>query len=286
MINHVALVSQTTQVTTAQVNVVAAALLKQVTRDFGPIWNVQATVSPFDKLTQVPLGYWPIIVRDDIQQPGAAGYHTDKNGQPFALIQFDTNWALTASHECLEMLADPFGNRTVTANSLKAGQGRVQYLVEVCDPCEAANLGYTVNGVLMSDFYTPHFFDPVAATGVRYSFQGSVTKPLQVLDGGYISWYDPVSQHVFQLIVQGKKKTIRDLGASPGGFSLREFSDRESARYRASVERKGGPRGVLQTALIQKSFGAPKPGQSEVDESSEAWAAALEKQIASLIKRK
>ena len=132
----------------------------------------------------MPLGYWPIVVRDDISQPGAAGYHWNtSNGQPYSLVQFDTNWALTASHECLEMLADPSGNRTVASNSLKSGQGRVLCLVEVCDPSENAKYGYSVNGVLMSDFYTPSFFDPTpSVAGTRYSFTGAVKAPLKVLD--------------------------------------------------------------------------------------------------------
>src|SRR5262249_1031572 len=65
------------------------------------------------KLEDIPLDYWPIVILDDIEEPGAAGYHTDQNGQPFALVQADSNWVLTVSHECLEMLADPFGNRTL-----------------------------------------------------------------------------------------------------------------------------------------------------------------------------
>jgi hypothetical protein len=286
MLNQVALVSQTKHVTTAEVNVVAAALQKQVTRDFGPIWNVQATVSPFDELQHVPVGYWPIIIRDDIQQQGAAGYHTDKNGQPLSLVQYDTNWALTTSHECLEMLADPFGNRTVTGDSLKTGQGRVQYLVEVCDPCEDAKLGYTLNGVLLSDFYTPNFFDPVAAAGVRYSFNGGIKAPRQVLNGGYISWYDPVSQHVFQMFVMNGKKTISDLGSSPGGFSLREFADRAAEKRRGAVEHRGAPRGIMLTAMVAKSQGAPKPTASVVDKSSNAYADSIEKQVARILKRR
>src|SRR5262249_16165419 len=75
---------------------------------------------------------------------------------------------------------------------LDVGQpdARVTYLVEVCDPSEAGENGYQVNGVLVSDFYTPNFFDPVAADGVRYSFTGAVEAPLTVLPGGYISWQD------------------------------------------------------------------------------------------------
>ena len=285
MIAQVALVSQTTKVGLDEVSVVAAALQKQVTRDFGPIWNIHASVSAFSKLSQVPLGYWPVIVRDDIKMQGAAGFHSNKkNGQPFALVQFDTNWALTASHETLEMLADPSGNRTVASNSLKAGQGRVLYLVEVCDPSEEAKYGYTADSVLVSDFYTPHFFDPTATSGVRYSFTGAVKAPRKVLDGGYISWYDPVSQHLFQEFVQGTKRQIVDRGAIPGGFSLREFSDRSSETIRTKPMRNAAPKGLMQTAMVQMSSGAPKKGKSSVDKSSASWAQDLEARIAQLIK--
>ena len=52
-------------------------------RDFGPVWGVNATVDAFDSLESVPVDYWPVILRDDINQPGAAGYHTDDNGSRF-----------------------------------------------------------------------------------------------------------------------------------------------------------------------------------------------------------
>jgi hypothetical protein len=103
------------------VSAVAAALQKQVTRDFGPVWGINATVDSFDSLESVPVDYWPVILRDDINEPGAAGFHTDDQGQPFSLVQVDEKWPLTASHETLEMLADPFGNRTICRFSSAAG---------------------------------------------------------------------------------------------------------------------------------------------------------------------
>ena len=138
---HVALVSETSELALADLLPVSAALQKQVTRDFGPIWDVEATVDPFASLDDVPLDYWPVMVRDDIGTPGAAGVHEDNNGQPFALVQFSNEWSLTTSHEVLEMLADPFGRRVVAGPSIKPKQGRVQYLVEVCDPSEGADFG-------------------------------------------------------------------------------------------------------------------------------------------------
>src|SRR3954447_22921751 len=209
---NLALVSEVEGHDPSDVAVVAAALQKQATRDFGPVWDVQATVDAFPRLEDVPVGYWPMIIRDDIGQPGAAGVHLDKDGQPFALITMSDSWSLTASHEMLEMLADPFGNRVIAGRSPKRGQGRVEFLVEVCDPSEGAEFGYTVNDVLVSDFYTPRYFDPAFDTQARYSFTGAVTKPRQVLRGGYLSWHDPVTNHWWQQTWTGPRKEFRDVG--------------------------------------------------------------------------
>ena len=93
------------------------------------------------------------MIVQDVQD--AAGVHLDKKGQPFSLVEAGNSWSLTASHGVLEMLADPFGNRLIAGPSPKSGQGRVEFLVEVCDPSEDSANAYTVNDVLVSDFYTP-----------------------------------------------------------------------------------------------------------------------------------
>jgi len=229
MLNYnLALVSESNRINVSELTIVAAALQKQATRDFGPIWGVAANVSAFAKLEDVPTDYWPVIIQDDINSSGAAGVHQDKNGQPFALVQFSNEWPLTASHESLEMLADPFGHRLVAGRFPKAAQGRVNFLVEVCDPCEDRPLAYTVNGVTVSDFCTPHFFDPITAPGVRYSFTGAVSKPRTILEGGYLSWVVPQTNEWFQMVWFGTPKPgFRSLGVLDGKTtgSLRETID-------------------------------------------------------------
>ncbi|WP_089107009.1 hypothetical protein [Streptomyces hyaluromycini] len=213
LIHNLALVSQTRHITPSQLTRVAAALQKQALRDFAPIWNIHATVDAFDTLHDVPPGYWPMIVKDDIQQPGAAGVHLDHNGQPLSLIEYSDSWSLTTSHEMLEMLGDPSGSRLVAGQSPDPDQGVVEFLVEVADPSEAPENGYTINGLLVSDFFTPHFYDPVAASGVRYSFTGKLDGPRKILPGGYISWHDPVSDHWFQQVwFDTAQPEFRDLG--------------------------------------------------------------------------
>ncbi len=203
----------------------ASAIQTQATRDFGPIWEVDATVDAFPSLDDVPLGHWPVIIVAKLDDPGAGGYHLDKNNQPFAMVLFEPAWTLAASHEALEMLADPFGNRLVAGPSINPASpdNRVRYLLEVCDPCEASDYSYTVNGVVVSDFITPHFHDPIETAGARYSFTGAIKGPRQVLTGGYISFEDPAAGRWYQGFNNGRGVTFKAAGAISGVRSLREF---------------------------------------------------------------
>jgi hypothetical protein len=98
---YVGLVSEESSVSMSELTKVAAALQKQATRDFGPLWKIEASVNAFHQLEDLPLDYWPIIIKDDIGSPDAAGFHDDEQGQPFSLVQFEAGWHLTASHEML-----------------------------------------------------------------------------------------------------------------------------------------------------------------------------------------
>jgi len=231
---HIALVSKTTKIKGSELQQVAAALQKQATRDLGPIWGIEATVNAFTKLKDVPGGYWPIIIKEKIDDPSAAGYHSDKYRQPFALVKFEDGWPLTCSHEMCEMLVDPFGNRMVTSGSIKEGQGRVNYLVEVCDPSEDDGFSYSVNGIMLSDFYTPHYFDPVTSPSIRYSFTGAITKPKQVLKGGYLSWLDPATGKWWQATFFGTHLRVDDISGKMDMLegSLRSRIDRITATPR------------------------------------------------------
>lgn len=228
---YVALVSETSDLALDDLAPVAGAIQKQVTRDFEPIWGVNAVITAYPTLEDVPIGYWPLIVKDDIGLRGAAGVHLDDSGQPFSLIQLSNRWPLTTSHECLEMLADPFGNRLIAGDSIDPDQGRVEHLVEVCDPSEGEANAYSVNGVLVSDFYTPRYFDPVVSQGVQYSFTGAITEPRQVLPDGYLSWHNPADNHWYQARFFTDNLEIVDLGVFAASVkSLRSEVDRFSFR--------------------------------------------------------
>lgn len=264
LIRQLALVSETKKVSASALSRVGAALQKQATRDLGPIWQVKATIDTFPSLEDVPIGYWPVIVTEE-DLGDAAGIHEDREGQPFALVGYDYGWALTASHEVLEMLVDPFGNRMMAGQSAKPGQGRVEFLVEVCDPSEDTPYAYRVNGILLSDFYTPNYFDPVAAPGVRYSFTGAIKAPRQVLKGGYISWHDPITDHWFQQTwFSGAKPRFRDLGK----LTARQGENLRALLYKHTPERysvrklQGAALHLAQSTMISHKETAHAKAQS------------------------
>ena len=180
----------------------------------------------------MPVGHWPIVVQATIDVAGADGYHTDKNGQPMALVAYAPNWTLVASHELIEMLVDPFGTRIVPGPSLDPAhpQNRVQYLLEACDPVQDAKYAYTINGVVVSNFIAPAFHDPAGTNAARYDFTGAVTGPRDVLSNGYISWLDDAGGGWFQLTnFEGDPNRITALPpqtAADSTQSLREYVHR------------------------------------------------------------
>jgi PLD-like domain len=195
---QIGIASRSTSVPLAEVVKVTAGLNLQISRDFAPIWGMAATVVAIPNPDAIDPGVWPIFIDDDIGVD-AAGFHHTRHNQPYARIESGPTWSLTASHECLELLADPTGNRLYPSVAIglesgdfhDRGDAKFEYLIEVCDPCQDEACAYLVNDVLVSDFYTPHFFDHAEVASVRYSFSGKITRPRQILKGGYLSWLDP-----------------------------------------------------------------------------------------------
>ena len=193
---------------------VAAALQIQLQRDLRPFWSASGVISAFAKLDDVPPGYVVVALVEEQLPLDHHGFHFAIGGLPFALVRYGDDgsaWSVRASHELLEMVVDPYGARTASAPSLadeKAAvltpssaaevvqgqgpastyqqQGNVDYLIEVCDPCQVST--YQINGVEVSDFVTPAYYAAQQTHGAVYSFQGAIGRPRQLLSGGDISW--------------------------------------------------------------------------------------------------
>ncbi|HZY86881.1 MAG TPA: hypothetical protein VFE78_18755 [Gemmataceae bacterium] len=271
-LRQVALVSEATGLSFSELSQVSAAIQKQVLRDFGPLWNVQASVDAFPRLEDVPAGYWPVLVQDDIGSDDAGIHKKDKDRQPYAQVLYADGWEFAAGHETLEMLADPSGDTLVAGDSVMPGQGRVEYLQEVCDPCADAAFGYRVSGILLCDFYTPHYFDPVAVPGVRYDFTGSLSAPRQVLKGGYLSWHVPETDEWWQQVFFGEQSefVLRSPLAPQDGQSLRAMIDRLPPKLLAKRRKAGRPR---------KTTAAGRKARGEAQRASAAKAASWRSQM-------
>ena len=283
---YVALVSLTREITSGNLMRVAAAVQKQVTRDFAPLWGLRAVVDAFEELKDVPSDYHPVVLFGDpdeligrlefeIGDVNAArlveqfegnrlgGIHLNAfTRQPFALIAVSDDWSVTASHECLEMLADPFGNRLIAAPHPTNPDERVRYLLEVCDPCQA--IWYPVNGMKVSDFYTPRYFDPVRNPAAFYSFTGALQRPLDLLEGGYITWIDPRDSGLYQL-----------RGGEDEPVLLADIASlaRSSAPLRTVVDTNAAsPRLTAQSLRAAPSATAPAGSEGAVRDASEAAA--------------
>jgi hypothetical protein len=240
---QIGIASRSSSVPLTEVVRVTAALNTQIARDFAPIWGVSAMVVAIPNPDSIDPGIWPLFVDDDIGVD-AEGFHQTEHNQPYALISAGRTWSITASHECLELLADPTGSRLYPSMGVTVKNGEFQdlpetkfeYLVELCDPCEGPDGAYLINGVAVSDFYTPHYFDPVTVASVRYSFSGRITRPRQVLQGGYLSWRDPDGKSFRQarLLERPEIVTIPIPPTAMGNRPLRGLVDQYSASRRQS----------------------------------------------------
>jgi hypothetical protein len=167
----VSVLNQSQAVTDTEVSQAVLALQAQVSNDFAAAWGIDAEVK-FVAGNQAEPGSWALVIFDNSDQPGALGYHDlTADGLPLGKvfagtdIQNGLQWTITASHELLEMLADPDIDLTVFVQP-NDQSGRI-YAYEVCDACEADNYGYAINGTMVSDFVFPAWFESFAPRAAR-----------------------------------------------------------------------------------------------------------------------
>jgi hypothetical protein len=183
--SYVALTALTDQIRMEELAWVAAALQSQVARDFAPVWHANAVIAAAS-FEAIPAGYVPVIVHDTLETQGVNGFHrTLGDDTPYIVVPYGPNWPLAASHELLRMLANPTGSLRQPGPSRMSGQGTVEYLIDVCAPCQHVDSAYAIDGVAVSDFCTPRFF---GAGGSAYSFTDSAREALEPAPGGVVTW--------------------------------------------------------------------------------------------------
>jgi hypothetical protein len=184
------------------------ALQRQVSDDFAPVWGVDA------ELILVPSEQafhrakfpdrWALVLEDHELVTSRLGNHVrgyhdrTSHGLPIARVMVDQlppgqDWTLVASHELLEMLADPDCNAAVfrhpDANTL------VFYAREVSDPTAAYEDGYEKCGRVVSNFVFPAWFEAAspARGATRFDERRLIEAPFTLRPHGYIGVFDPTT---------------------------------------------------------------------------------------------
>lgn len=193
---QISVINESTAVSDADAKMAVAALQTQVKRDFAPAWGVDADLTFVPTGDTPAAGTWWLTILDNSDQAGALGYHDlTPDGLPLGKvfagsdIQYGYKWTVTASHELLEMLGDPDIDLTVFVQP--DNRSGTLYAYEACDACEADQFGYDINGITVSDFVFPAWFETFRQPGsTQFDFQKQIRQPLQLLAGGYIGVFD------------------------------------------------------------------------------------------------
>lgn len=192
----IAVINESTTLTDAEVQSYLPAYQIQTDEHFGPVWGFAAPLQFFAKNDPASAAHWQMVFLDNADQAGALGYHdVTTQDLPLAKVfagtakQYGASPSVTGSHELLEMLGDSQINMVATVDDSSGNVSKL-YAFEACDAPEADQYGYEINGILVSDFVFPCWFDPYT-TKTKFDYMGHITKPLEILPGGYAGVWTP-----------------------------------------------------------------------------------------------
>ena len=151
----------------------ARALTLQVNHDLRAWWPGPRVIVTSAKSAKSAAGArWRVAIAAANVNAPESGIHGDNQHGVWAMVYPSGSpaWTWAASHELLEMLEDPTTN--VTSDGFQR---------EVCDPVD--NIGYYVDGDLVSDFVTPAYFQ-LGSKGPGDSLDSITTAPtaLEIFD--------------------------------------------------------------------------------------------------------
>ncbi len=193
----VSIINDSTVVTDDECRSLTAALQTQVSRDFAPVWGIDARLVFVPKGQAPAAGTWWLSILDNTDRGGVLGHHDlTPDGLPIGKSfagtdkHYGLEWTVTASHELLEMLADPDVNLAVLVHP-EHGDAKL-YAYEVCDPCEDDADAYSIDDIKVCNFVYPTYFETFHRTGTtKFDHQGKLTGPVPtILPNGYISTLD------------------------------------------------------------------------------------------------
>lgn len=224
------IVNGSTQVTDDEAKKIAHACNVQISRDAAPAWEKTRVVVEYHNgrdlesvQKAVPAGSWVLILLDQPDSAGVLGWHwTDDTDRVYSEVftapcfqagstALDGTYAVSSvvSHEVLETFGDPFCNGW-------SDSGRGFLLAqELCDPVEAD--GYKIDGVTVSNFVLPEYFDPTVSAGEKFDWLNRLTQPFSMSPGGY--WVQMASG------AESQKFAMTMIWETEVGFDVRDGGD-------------------------------------------------------------
>lgn len=179
----VLVLNESTKIPQADVVAALPAFQIAVSRDLAKAWGTDALLTTDANMDADMV----VVITNDA--PGMClcfGYHSiDWLGRPVSYVlanpslEMHESWQLTFTHELFEMLVDPWINHFAMWN------GRT-WLVEVGDPCESGYYAYWINGVVISDFILPKWYNK--SLPGKYDQAGLFTRSGQIGRHGYASY--------------------------------------------------------------------------------------------------
>lgn len=182
------IVNKSTLVSDADVTTMTAAVDKQMHQHVEPVWSLPRIPVAFT--TKPPKGARVIVLVDTADDPQALGYHTEVGAVQSGVVgckpELDQgahpltgpySVASILSHEVLEMAVD--GRCNLWADS---GRGLL-VAYEVGDPVQSD--WYLIDGVSVSNFVWPGWFDPNTPHGTQLDQMHLCHAPFELRRHGY-----------------------------------------------------------------------------------------------------
>ena len=187
---RVAVINDSKTVKEDEVKAAVSALQTQIHEHFAPIWGTDAELTLVSKNSAPPPASWQVVIRDESAYDAPSWHWLTSEGLPLAEVfvkkarELNLPWTLAASHELLEMLANPVTKLAYFREGADIRKG-ILFNLQVCDPCRSTEFAYNINGTLVSDFVFPAWFESVAKPEAgKFDYGNHIKAPFQILPGG------------------------------------------------------------------------------------------------------
>ena len=260
---ELAVLNLSTRVSTDDVRKACQAVTKQLREHVSTVWGVcPASLTTYDQPEGVPASADVLVVLNDGGQAGQLGYHSEtpagaRYARVFAgpvlenkgtALNGSVSVSVVISHEACEWLLDPY------ATFWADGPDGVSYPLEICDPVQ--DRAYEIDGVSVSDFVSPSYFDGAAKAPRSFDHLGALSGPFTSTSGGWLIKRKHDSAVVsYGADVEGWRKDFSDFSLGENRAKAIRFSAFEREPADGYERRKGQGQITRPSRLLLRDAG-------------------------------